>query len=400
VTAAWWTLIGILAGAVITWYIASHFHQLTLRQAQRQDEDRPKRAVPAQKESQPTRGPTPAQPALEARRSSGLAAWQMPLAAFLMLSLAAVLVFGGRVLVTGAPGGPTGEGVSTAASTAVRVRVSGGLIGPTGFVSDGSVMVPARSVVEAADGLVHYNLETGRVFLTVGLSTTWVNIGCTTSYVNGYQVRVDPVPVAVGGTLYVPLSFCEALFAAHTGYDSTTNTAWIEGPGPWPYPASRDLTRELLCGLQPTVGPGDWESVVAYASRSPYSTDLESPYERFSPDGTSAALQTPWLALALWAQQGILDDDWPLDQSCIYEMIEFENAYGIEFFLWLDSEGTGSEYSAVLVQDGQVYYPSDAGGGWFRFSLAGIDPSGTVTLRVTPPHGKVLVFEWNLKEIR
>jgi hypothetical protein len=108
----------------------------------------------------------------------------------------------------------------------VDLVVNGTLVQPAPAERGGVVFVPLRGVFEALGAAVAY--EDGMVFASSGRHTVSLRAGSTTASIDGRSATVDPAPVAIGASIYVPLGFVSQAFGVRVRYDAAARTVAID----------------------------------------------------------------------------------------------------------------------------------------------------------------------------
>jgi outer membrane protein assembly factor BamB len=100
-------------------------------------------------------------------------------------------------------------------------------VNPPPMVIKGSTFVPLRSVGDAFGANIDYNSVKKEITITLWEKIIILTIGSDKAVINGSQTNVKPPPQIVGGKTMVPLRFIAEAFGAGVSFESSSKTITI-----------------------------------------------------------------------------------------------------------------------------------------------------------------------------
>lgn len=101
----------------------------------------------------------------------------------------------------------------------------------TGFIHDGSTMVPVRGVLQSMGAQVQWVPETQEVTVEKDEFLIVLKVDVKQALVNGNEQALDVPPLLRDGSTYLPLRFIAQALGARVDWEPTTNTASITFEG-------------------------------------------------------------------------------------------------------------------------------------------------------------------------
>lgn len=100
-------------------------------------------------------------------------------------------------------------------------------INPPPMVIKGSTFVPLRSVGDAFGASIDYNAQKKEITISLWEKIILLTIGSDMAVINGNEVQVKPPPQIVSGKTMVPLRFIAEAFGAQVEYEASSKTITI-----------------------------------------------------------------------------------------------------------------------------------------------------------------------------
>lgn len=100
-------------------------------------------------------------------------------------------------------------------------------VNPPPMVIKGSTFVPLRSVGDAFGANIEYNAAKKEITITLWEKIIVLTIGSDKAVINGNQANVKPPPQIVGGKTMVPLRFIAEAFGAGVSFEASSKTITI-----------------------------------------------------------------------------------------------------------------------------------------------------------------------------